>query len=651
MQTIPQTGSAHGSGSNALPSRDRAAFVLVGGFIFAAAAAVLIGWLIHNTLLTRIHASFVPMPVNAAAALVGAGSAFLFAGLERTRMSAVLGAASCAFGALASYPGVWVNGTHLAFWTVAAGFTALALPEGKTRQQLLGWSGSLTAAVAVAALAGYLWGGQRFAVGIMQAPMPFAAAVIFLTSGAAFVQAGWKRTNPNLPIVLVMCLGMLIAFHIHLALDYADRRIGQKNFEYDAHDRIRAVEKELQLHPHLELSVMLDRALGGLAPSPSDFYLFEKTDPETVLVVGYFGSRRRPEPEQPLNAEEIRNYPYFVYREPVRAGRPALEAVCLYLPQWDVNRKRWLPWAASSAVAGFTTLLAYFLWVLIHRSRIISDTVQQRTSQLEKANQTLEEEVRQRRIAEAKFEEQRRYLEKANSELDGFVYTASHDLRAPLRAIASFAAFLQEDCGPKLDAQGQDHLEEIRKGALRMNRLIDDLLTLSRISRVRNPFEPAPVGDIVRDVLDRSRFDIESAGARVNVAADLPVILCDRVKLTEVFLNLVLNAVKFSAKRDNAAGRVPTWPRIEIGWADRGDRWEFFVKDNGIGIDPKYHDQIFGIFKRLHANDAYEGTGVGLSIVKRVVEDHGGRVRVESQAGQGATFRVFLPKTPGTQLK
>ncbi len=651
MQTIPHAGAASGPGSNALPSRDRAAFVLAGGFIFAAAALVLIGWLIHNTLLTRIHASFVAMPVNAAAALVGAGSAFLFAGLARTRMSSVLGAAACIFGALASFPGDWLNGTHLAFWTVAAGFASLALPEGKTRQQLLGWSGSLTASIAAAAIAGYLWGGQRFAVGIMEAPIPFIGAVIFLTSGAAFVQAGWKRTNPNLPIVLLMCLGMLIAFHIHLALDYADRRIAQKNFEYDAHDRIRAVEKEILIHPQSDLSALLDRALGSLAPSPSDLYLFERTAPDAVRVVGYFGSRRRPEPEQPLNTEEIRHYPHFSYRSPIGAADARLEAVSLYLPEWDVNRKGWLPWAASSAVAGFTALLAYFLRSLIHQSRIISETVQQRTSQLEKANQTLEEEVRQRRIAEAKFEEQRRYLEKANAELDGFVYTASHDLRAPLRAIASFAAFLQEDCGPKLDAQGRDHLEEIRKGALRMNRLIDDLLTLSRISRVRNPFAPASVGDIVRDVLDRIRFDVESAGARVIVAPDLPVILCDRVKLTEVFLNLILNAVKFSSKQQNAAGRVPTWPKVEIGWADRGDRWELFVKDNGIGIEPKYHDQIFGIFKRLHADDAYEGTGVGLSIVKRVVEDHGGRVRVESQSGQGATFRVILPKTPGAQLK
>ncbi len=233
---------------------------------------------------------------------------------------------------------------------------------------------------------------------------------------------------------------------------------------------------------------------------------------------------------------------------------------------------------------------------------------------------------------------QRKELKEVNQELDSFVYTASHDLRAPLRGIASFASFLEEDYADKLDDKGRDYIAEIKKGAGKMNDFIEDLLQLSRISRIKNPYEPVAMGQLVTDVLDRLKFDIESGKVAMTVQKDMPTVMCDRIKLTEVFYNLINNAIKFSSK-DNTDN-----PKIVVGCVEEGPDYRFFVKDNGIGIDPKYHDQIFGIFKRLHTDKEYEGTGAGLSIIKRVIDDHQGRIWIDSVLGQGATFNFTIPK-------
>ncbi|MEE8359483.1 MAG: ATP-binding protein [Candidatus Omnitrophota bacterium] len=241
--------------------------------------------------------------------------------------------------------------------------------------------------------------------------------------------------------------------------------------------------------------------------------------------------------------------------------------------------------------------------------------------------------------AKASLEEQKGLLEKANKELDSFVYTASHDLRAPLRAISSFAAFLEEDYQDKLDDGGRDHIREIKEGAARMNRLIEDLLALSRITRIKNPFEDVNMNTLVTEVIKQIEFDIKRSNVEVKVLEYLPTIHCDRIKISAAFLNLINNAVKFSSKNNKER------PRVEIGYQDEKDAYKFFVKDNGIGIAPKYHKQIFGIFKRLHSAEEYDGTGAGLSIVKRVVDDHNGKLWIESDEGKGAAFFFTIPKT------
>lgn len=243
--------------------------------------------------------------------------------------------------------------------------------------------------------------------------------------------------------------------------------------------------------------------------------------------------------------------------------------------------------------------------------------------------------VEQKKI---EVEEQKRLLEEANKELDSFVYTVSHDLRAPLRGIDGLMGFLEKDYSGKLDTQGEDYFKKIRASAKRMQSLIDDLLKLSRLSRIRNPYEDTDMNALIASVINRLEFDIKEKNVRLKVPLELPVVHCDKIKMEEAFLNLINNAIKFSSKNKVSA------PCVEIGYSDLELCHQFYVKDNGIGIDKKYHEDVFGIFKRLHNQEEYEGTGAGLSIVKRIIDDHKGSIWVESELGKGATFYFTIPK-------
>ena len=237
----------------------------------------------------------------------------------------------------------------------------------------------------------------------------------------------------------------------------------------------------------------------------------------------------------------------------------------------------------------------------------------------------------------AELEKQHELLEEANRELDAFTHTVSHDLQAPLRGVASFATFLEEDYKDQLDEEGREHLKEIREGTTRMSTLIQDLLALSRITRIKNPFEEVDINTMIETVCKRIEFDIKKHQVTLNIDKMMPTIICDRIKLTEVFLNLINNAIKFSSKQKEK-------PIVDVKYEDAGDFYQFSVKDNGIGIDPKYHDKVFGIFKRLHSQDEFEGSGAGLGIVKKVIDDHKGKVWIESEAGKGTKFLFTIPK-------
>lgn len=229
----------------------------------------------------------------------------------------------------------------------------------------------------------------------------------------------------------------------------------------------------------------------------------------------------------------------------------------------------------------------------------------------------------------------RKELEKVKSELEDFVYTVSHDLKEPLRSIASFSHFIAEDYHDKLDDEGRDFLSRIVKSSARMRELIDDLLTLSRVGRIQNPYQTVQSAEIIEEVLTSLHQAINEKKAEIKVQESLPVIYCDRTFMSEVFLNLLSNAIKFCDKDH---------PIVEIGCDELPKEYRFYVKDNGIGIEERYHEKVFEVFERLNRREEYEGTGAGLTIVKKVIEEHHGRVWLESRVGQGTTFYFTLPK-------
>ncbi len=227
-------------------------------------------------------------------------------------------------------------------------------------------------------------------------------------------------------------------------------------------------------------------------------------------------------------------------------------------------------------------------------------------------------------------------LQKANEELNDFVRIVSHDLKTPIFIIQGFSSRLYKKYKDRLDEKGLDYLKRIMSSARRMELLVLDLLSLSRSGHVIYSFKNISSCEIVGEIISNFQGKIREKGIEVIVSPDLPDICGDRDRLYRVFENLIVNAIKYMGDTQK--------PRIEIGYDDLGDSHQFFVRDNGIGIDPKYHKKIFEIFKRIDESPEDKGTGLGLTIVEKVVLAHGGKVWVESERGKGATFYFILPK-------
>ncbi len=241
--------------------------------------------------------------------------------------------------------------------------------------------------------------------------------------------------------------------------------------------------------------------------------------------------------------------------------------------------------------------------------------------------------TRSLRDAFARLEQQNHDLAALNQELESFSHSVSHDLRAPLRALDGFSQALLEDHAHQLDAQGADYLRRIIAASQRMGRLIDELLGLARVTRADLHREVVDLGELANDVLEPLRSAEPTRAVHVDVEDDLQV-MADRGLLRIALANLLGNAWKFTGRAAEA--------RIRIGARTRGGHTEYFVADNGVGFDMAHAQRLFGAFQRLHADDAFEGTGIGLATVQRVVRRHGGHVRAEAEPGRGATFWFTL---------
>ena len=223
-------------------------------------------------------------------------------------------------------------------------------------------------------------------------------------------------------------------------------------------------------------------------------------------------------------------------------------------------------------------------------------------------------------------------LKKRNQELDHFAYVTSHDLKAPLRAIANLATWLGEDLDGQIPEENQQQLQLMKSRVNRMDGLIQGLLEYSRVGRNNIPAKIVNVGDLIQDAINSLSPPPEF---EIVVADDLPTLKTEALLLQQVFSNLISNAIKYHPQKKG---------RIVISAIDRGEFYEFSVTDDGLGIEPQYHERIFTIFQTLQARDTFESTGIGLSIVKKIVEGQGGKIWVESQLGEGATFHFTWSK-------
>jgi PAS domain S-box-containing protein len=265
--------------------------------------------------------------------------------------------------------------------------------------------------------------------------------------------------------------------------------------------------------------------------------------------------------------------------------------------------------------------------ITIHAIRDVTDR-KRAEEEIRHLNSRLEQKVTERTSA----------LTRSNDELRQFAYVVSHDLKEPLRTVATFSQLLEEQLGEKFDAESKEFLTYILGGVNRMNDLIDDLLAYTSLDAAEARFKPVDLNLVLREASFNLLATIQEAGAEIS-NDPLPEVLGDHVQLVQVLQNLIGNSIKY---------RSSDPPRIHVSAESREDEHVVEVRDNGIGIDPAYSDGVFKLFKRLHARQEYSGNGVGLAICRKIVQRHGGRIWVESGVGHGATFRftVALPRAP-----
>ncbi len=241
-------------------------------------------------------------------------------------------------------------------------------------------------------------------------------------------------------------------------------------------------------------------------------------------------------------------------------------------------------------------------------------------------------DISERKKAEREIGKQKQKLEAINKELNDFAYIISHDLKAPLRGISFVADWLFEDYADKLDDEGKENLKLLKSRALRMSQLIDGVLSYSRVEGKKEETEPVDLNILISEIID---LLAPPPYIQITVDPGLPVVVCGPIKIGQVFQNLLSNAIRYM---DKAQGE------IRVGWKDAGDKWHFSVQDNGPGIEEAHFEKIFQIFQTLAPRDKVESTGIGLTIVKKIVQLYGGTVWLESTVGQGTSFYFSLPK-------
>ena len=293
----------------------------------------------------------------------------------------------------------------------------------------------------------------------------------------------------------------------------------------------------------------------------------------------------------------------------------ALFAGCLIIVALHYLDIITVPWTPVVLFNYFAALLVFLILMILYQNALIYSDEERRENEKRKTELLIE-------------------LETANKEMESFTYSVSHDLRTPLRTVNGFTKILEKDYADKMDADGRRLMTTIISEAVRMGKLIDDLLAFSRLGKKELQKTIVNINAMVKSIV-KELPEVEVKSKKVIVGDLLP---CngDRALLYQVFSNLISNALKYSAVKNN--------PVIEVGSYEKGKENVYFVKDNGVGFDMQYYDKLFHVFQRLHGITEFEGTGVGLAIVSRIVARHGGKVWADAKVNEGATFYFSLPK-------
>ncbi|TGK07743.1 PAS domain S-box protein [Leptospira semungkisensis] len=321
-----------------------------------------------------------------------------------------------------------------------------------------------------------------------------------------------------------------------------------------------------------------------------------------------------------INDPQIKSSGLLRWVEMAFNGEPAVSEPFVYDPQGigKGGRPRWL----QLIFHPIKNTAGVLLEVITVQQDITAS--KEAENQIRSLNNDLEERVKQRT----------EQLVLANKELESFSYSISHDLRAPIRGISGFTQILLEDYGPQLDAEGLRIIGKIIENARQMGQLVDDLLEFSRLGRTELTQRDIQMKELALFIFNELK-NAESKREIEFEISNLPAIKGDQSVIRQLWVNLISNAIKYTRKKENA--------KIEIGYKEEEGEVIFFVKDNGAGFNMQYYHKLFGVFQRLHSNMDFEGTGVGLAIVKRIVSRHGGRIWAESKEGEGTTFYFTLP--------
>ncbi len=388
------------------------------------------------------------------------------------------------------------------------------------------------------------------------------------------------------------------------------------------------------------LGGVIERALESLSPSGIDIHFFRETATGERDLLYFHRSRKAGQAQRTTGVAQEQTGSEMALD--LQVGDQHWSVICTSHLRY-FHPDLWNAWLVLVGGLAFSSLLTAYLVTLVNQAEKVRRLVNARTGQLVTAVQALKRQIADRQRAEEELQRLNETLEqrvaerteesrRRAEELEQFAYVASHDLKAPLRAIANLSAWLEEDLQNRLDPETREQLELLRDRVQRMQNLIDGLLEYSRVGRVPSAVKEVDIATLLTEVVDLLS---PQPGFRVDIDPDMPTLRTDPLRLGQVFSNLIGNALKHHGGDRG---------RIRVAARPLGTRYEFSVCDDGRGIDPDYHAKVFMMFQTLQSRDRDSDTGIGLALVKKIVQEHGGWIRLESEEGKGACFRFTWPR-------